>query len=286
MTLTQNSLFCFFIALNCFLFTACTTKSSNKANEVKIENFKEGEYNHSSFKSKVRGKVDFNVYLPPTWSKNIASKYPLIILLHGQGEDEHTFTGALPKDSLNSWIKKGLIPETVFIALRGGKNTNEMQWYTDQNEEMITSLEKEELRNYCNKNFNTSLKATKISVIGHSRGATGALNFALYFPSKFASVVSSAFVSDYALKRLKQATDQNKEKIIESGIKINLLIGSKDQYVLNNNRKGSPLISSYLKEKGISNQLETIEGKTHRVSDLWEYPINLKYIQSCAESWK
>lgn len=60
----------------------------------------------------------FNVYLPPSWTKHNSHKYPLVILLHGQGEDENTFKGALPKDSLNSWIERGFISEAVFIALQ------------------------------------------------------------------------------------------------------------------------------------------------------------------------
>lgn len=187
---------------------------SNSTAETSFLKLKPGDYTHSSFRSKVRGNVDFNVYLPPNWSKENSSKYPLIILLHGQSENENTFIDAFPSDSLNSWIYNKSIPDVVLIALRGGDDTNNMQWYSDSNEKMITSNEDGELRKYCHKTFNTSIKSAQISVIGHSRGATGALNFALNFPTKFNSVVSSAFVSDYAIGRLKKAVKKTAKALL------------------------------------------------------------------------
>jgi enterochelin esterase-like enzyme len=274
------------------LLIACFTlllSCSNETNQTKETTpvFKTGSYNHTSFKSKERGNVAFNVYLPPNWSKDNAKEYPLMVLLHGQGEDEFTFLNALPDSTLNEWMNKELLPkEFVLIALRGGENTNEMQWYSNPNEAMITSSAPKELRAYCHANFHTSMESSKISVLGHSRGATGALNFALYFPDKFASVVSSAFVSDYAIERLKQATNQNLDAILKCKPSIYMLIGSKDQYVLNNNRKGSPTISTFFESKGIQHQFKTIENKSHRLSELWEYPTNLNCLKFCVQSWK
>jgi len=247
---------------------------------------KTGDYTHATLQSKARGNVAFNVYLPPTWSKENSSRYPLIILLHGQNESENTFIEALPADSLNHWMKIKLIPEFVLVALRGAENTLNFQWYTDSNENMITSNEDGELRKYCNQKFNTSMKSSQIAIIGHSRGATGALNLAFNFPNKFSSIVSSAFVSDYAIERLKKAIDQNNESIIKNGIKIQMLIGSKDHSVLKYNRTGSSVISSYMKENGIAHELKVIEGKPHKLAELWKYPVNLNYLQSCTKTWR
>jgi enterochelin esterase-like enzyme len=277
-----------FLSFSCLiLLLSCSSDVNNKKDNSSVSDFKTGTYTHASFQSKERGKVAFNVYLPPNWSKDNAKEYPLMILLHGQGEDEFTFLSALPDSSLNYWIKKQILPEDfVLIALRGGENTNEMQWYSDPNEAMISSSAPEELRAYCHKNFHTSMESSKISVLGHSRGATGALNFALYFPDKFSAVVSSAFVSDYAIERLKQATEQNLDAILRHKPFIHMLIGSKDQYVLNNNRKGSPTMSAFFESKGIQHQFKVIENKSHRLSELWAYPTNLYCLQICIASWK
>ena len=63
-------------------------------------------------------------------------------------------------------------------------------------------------------------------------------------------------------------------------------IGSKDRFVLKGNRKGSSIISSYLKEKGITNELKTIEGKTHSMFELFENPNNFNYFKFCTKMWK
>lgn len=278
----QFSIFCFI-----FLVSCSSDINNNRQNPPTVTTFKTGSYTHSWFQSKERGKVAFNVYLPPNWSKESAKEYPLMILLHGQGEDEFTFLHALPDSSLNQWMDEGLLPKDfVLIALRGGENTNEMQWYSDPNEAMITSSAPNELRAYCHQNFHTSMESSKISVLGHSRGATGALNFALYFPDKFSAVVSSAFVSDYAIERLQQASNQNLKAILKYRPAIYMLIGSEDQYVLNNNRKGSPSMSAFFESKGIKHDFKVIDHKSHRLSELWAYPINLNCLQFCIASWK
>jgi enterochelin esterase-like enzyme len=192
----------FFIVLSMFfLFTGCVGNTSAEVLITDFTNLK-GTYTHTIFKSKARENVDFNVYLPLLWSKTKSKSYLLIFLLYGQGESENKFLVPFSADSLNIWIEKQLIPEMVIVSLRGGKGTNKMQWYSDANETMITSQAAEELRKYCHDNFNTSIQSSQISLMGHSRGATGALNFVLHFPNDFASVVSGAFVSDYTVERL------------------------------------------------------------------------------------
>lgn len=280
-----NLLFSFVLVL-ILSTSACSGTRSEQAKEVEFTEFQKGDYTHSSFQSKSRGSVDYNVYLPANWSKENASKYPFIILLHGQGEDENTFKAAFPTERLNQWIQEKLIPEVVLLALSGEKDTKDMQWYFENNVMMISSEEEGELRAYCQKMFNTSTASNQVSVIGHSRGASGALNFALRFPTKFASVVSSAFVSDYYIDRLKGTVDENLDEILKSEIKIQMLIGSEDKFVLNNNRVGSPTMSAYFKEKGIPHELKVIEGKPHQLSKLWEYPTNLNYLKFCAGTWK
>lgn len=245
--------------------------------------FEKGAYTQGSFNSIQRGKVDFNVYLPPNWSPD--QTYPLVCLLPGQGEDEYTFLKGIPADSMNHWIAVDSLPPMVLIALRGGKNTNEMQWYTDPNETMLTSTEIGELRHYCKMNCSTSMKSSQIAVIGHSRGATGALNFAAYFPDKFAAIFSSAFVSDYAVERLQIGVNKNLQQLQNKPPLIKLIIGAEDQYVLNNQRKGTPTMSAWLTEKGIQHELEIVPNASHRLAELW-LPNACSYLKFCSQNWK
>lgn len=281
----SNRNFLLFIFLLFFIQTSCLRESISKVPEVTNFTARKGLYTHSSFQSKSRGEVDFNVYLPENWDKDNPREYPLIILLHGQGEDEHSFPDAILSDSLNSWIAQNLLPGFVLIALRGGENTKEMQWYSRGNQKMITCQKEGELRSYCSSMFNTSMDGGKISVIGHSRGACGALNFALNFPDDFSSIISSAFVSDYYLSKLEKTANANLDKIKDSHIQIKMLIGTQDQFVLEMDRQGSYLLNEHFKKIGFNHDFEILQDKRHKLSEIWEPASSLEYLKFCTGSW-
>lgn len=114
----------------------------------------------------------------------------------------------------------------------------------------------------------------------------GALNFAVNYPNKFSSIVSLSYVSDYTIEGLKESVTKNRESIINSSIGIQMYIGNEDRFVLEADRKGSWIISSYLKENGIINELITIEDTSHDLSELFEYPNGLSYFAFCSKMWK
>jgi len=277
--------FLIIIFLLSFIHASCSRESISKVPEIKKFSAQKGTYTHSTFQSKNRGGVDFNVYLPPNWDKKNPAKYPLIILLHGQGEDENSFPNAISSDSLNSWISHKILPSLVLIALRGGDNTEEMQWYSKANQKMITGTGDDELKSYCSSMFNTSMDGSKISVIGHSRGATGALYFALKFPNDFSSIISSAYVSDYILRKLIKTANANLDKIRASNIQIKMLIGTQDQYVLEMDRQGSYLLSKHFNKIGINHDLEVLHNKRHNLSEIWEPVNSMGYLKFCVRSW-
>ena len=114
------------IILLTLFYTSCLERSQSRAPEINNYSTRKGTYTHSSFQSKSRGGVDFNVYLPPNWTVDNPVKYPLIILLHGQGESENSFPNAISADSLNFWINQNILPELILISLRGGEDTREI----------------------------------------------------------------------------------------------------------------------------------------------------------------
>ena len=272
------------ITILIFFVLSCTT--GGKVQELETGNLIGGKYYHSSLQSANRGTVSYNVYLPPNWSADSHEKYPLVLLLHGQFGDEHSFLDVFPQSDLNTWIDDGVIPEMVIIGLNGGYPKNDMQWYYTENDNMISSLEKGELRQYCASHFNTTLESSKISIIGHSRGATGAMYFAMKYPSRFASVLSVSFVSDYMIERLKKIIHENLGNIHQSEIEIDMIIGSEDEFVLQNGRSGSVQMSEFLKENNISHHFEILNGKKHGSSSILEYPTNLNCLSFIANSWQ
>ena len=230
--------------------------------------------------------VPLVVYVPPKWSKTRDTAYPLLILLHGQGETETTFPDAIKATNLNNWINQGQLPEMIVIALRGGKNTKDMQWYDQDNVAMITNEGKGELRMYSHEMFNTSLDASQIALIGHSRGASGALYFAFNFPDRFQTIVSSAYVSDYNLDMLKKAATANVAKIKRNAPRLKLLIGTKDQFALQYDRKGSYIMSEHLKGLEIPHSLDELEGVNHYCDIIWSPVRSLEYLKYCSQDWR
>ena len=230
-----------------------------------------GRFTHSAFKSTARGWVFFNVYLPPCWSPEGSESYPLLFFLHGQYQDEWTFPFAVPAGQLNGWIEDEHIPPVVIVALRGSENRQAIQWYTPANEKMLTSESSGELRQYCRDRFRAGLNPEWISVQGFSRGASGTLHFAFNFPEKFASAVANAFVSDYVLEDRKKAAEDNLEEIINSGISLRLMVGSKDDYEELYGRQGTHLLHDFLEDLNIPHEYEVLEGITHNFHELWNF---------------
>ena len=254
------------------LVPACSVRSDDSPEWAEEDHLgQDGKYTLSSFESGSRARVHFSVYLPPGWAPDGTQTYPLIVFLHGQGGDEHYFPRNIPASELNRWIEEGLVPPFVLVAPRGADRVGTVQWYHDANVALLTSDAPDELRAFCWRSFRAGGDPGKISLHGHSRGASGGLYFALNHWGKFASVVANAFVSDYALDERQAAATLNRDSIVESGIRLRMTIGTEDSYVLNQARTGSPELHEHLNALGIPHEYEVLHGATHGFSSLWNY---------------
>jgi enterochelin esterase-like enzyme len=250
-----------------------------------------GYYTLASFDSDARGRVYFNVYLPPGWPPEGGETYPLVIFLHGQSGDEFSFTQNVPASELSQWIEQGLVPPFVLVAPRGSDVPNSVQWYYPENVALLTSESPSELRAFCWETFRAGGNPRRISVHGHSRGASGALYFALNHWGSFASAVANAFVSDYVLDERRADATRNRDEIVESGIALRMTIGTEDSYTLELGRVGSPELHRHLDTLGIPHEYEVLPGATHGFSSLWYYLRNdglqtgLYEMQLHAQAW-
>ncbi len=239
------------------------------ADEVTDFAGREGRFTRSVFASEARGWVYFSVYLPPEWAPEGTETYPLILFLHGQGGDEYSFARHVSAVQVSQWIESGEVPPFVLIAPRGSDQRSRVQWYRGANERLLTSEEAGELRAYAREYFRAGEAPGTVSVHGHSRGATGALFMALNHSDKFASAVANAFVSDYALADRQRDAYRNRERVLESGIRIRMVIGTRDSYVIDSNRKATPEMHAYLDELGIPHEYEVLRGVTHSLRSIW-----------------
>lgn len=261
------------------LYILCILCSVFGFSQNPVHNYKLGIYNSGSFVSNIRGEVPYEIYLPLTWDYNNKKKYPVVIALHGQGTNELSFVEAISNNRMNKWIEQSYLDPFILIAIRGGKNLETMQWTSPENIQMLTSKERGELQYFLQHVFNGDVD--NLSIIGHSRGASGALNLAFNYPEIYKKIVSSAFVSDYNLAHLKTSLNKNLIRLKNSDLKINLIIGEKDQYVLKYHRKGTYRIHNYLIEHNISHQFDILKDKNHFLKVIFKDDIALNVLKFC-----
>jgi enterochelin esterase-like enzyme len=253
---------------------------------------RDGRYTRTVFRSDARGWAYFSVYLPPGWAPEGTETYPLIFFLHGQGGDERTFPLMIRAREMNEWIESGEVPPFVLIAPRGADVRRTVQWYHRANERMLTSEEAGELRAYAREMFRAGVEEGTVSLHGHSRGASGALFMAMNHPEEFASIVANAFVSDYVLSDRKRDASRNRDLVLESGVPIRMVIGTKDRYAVDMNRSASPEFHQHLQELGIPHEYEVFEGVSHGLRSIWNFrrPDGMKNglyeLQFHARAWE
>ncbi len=252
---------------------------------------RDGQYTVSSFQSGARGRVFFSVYLPPGWSAEGTETYPLIFFLHGQHGDQYSFTKSVPVSELNRWINEGLVPPFVLVAPKGSDLPGAVQWYYPNNVALLTSDAVNELRAFSFESFRAGGTPERTSVHGHSRGASGALYFALNHWDKFASAVANAFVSDYVLDEMRADATRNRDAIVESGIPLRMTIGTEDSFSRDEGRVGSPLLHEHMDSLGIPHEYQLLPGVSHGLSSIWTFqrsvdlPNGLYELQFHAAAW-
>lgn len=234
------------------------------------QNEEGGQYFHGTFSSKTKGEVPYNVYLPPNWRKDDTTTYPLLIYLYGQGGTEYIFPYHVEADLLNKWINNEDLPPMVVFCPNGSPDPEVVQWYTPENEAMLTK-EAGEIRQFCREQFRAGMESDLIGLEGQSRGAAGVLFYALKHSEKFSSFVANAYVSDYNLKTLKGLAKQNQTKIRNSDFHLKMEIGSEDYFMIEHGRKGSLILDEYLTELNIPHSHEILEGRGHGYGQFWDY---------------
>lgn len=258
-----------------------------------VNDLKLGGYTYSRFISPSRGVVDYSVYLPPKWQRHTKNTYPLVIFLHGQTGWEQSFPQSVPASQLNDWINRGLIPPMVIVSLRTGRinGREEEQWSSPRNETLLTSDSNNELRAFLRRELHAGMTAKTTSIHGHSRGARGAIHYALKYPQQFASAVANAFVSDYALPETMQLAAQNQDTLRKSGIPLRISIGDRDEFELNLGRQSSAVIHKHLNDLGIKHQYQVFAGVDHGFVNIWNarqangMPNGLAELQFHAGAW-
>lgn len=281
-----------------YVLSACGGGESSSGflnEEPPISALKPG-LNNAIVNSNFIGKTKLEVYLPPKWNKDVQTKYPVIFFLHGQGGKQTDFFDTVDSTELDKWINKGELPAFVFISIESlYVNGVEQQWSVSNNEKFLTSDKESELRAYALKHFKAgdspeAEKVVKTSIHGFSRGARGAVHYAVKFPKRFSSAVSDAFVSDYALGEEKNNALKSKSQFLASGIKLRMSVGDRDSF--EERRHVTLQMHNYLNSLGLPHEYEVLTNASHSLYTIWNSvtkPIvinGLYELKYHAKTWK
>ena len=233
-----------------------------------------GSFSVDRFRSEGGRCVEYSVYLPPGWGSNDNQKYPLLVFLHGQGDTRDLFAESVPADHLNKWIESGEIPPLVIIAPQSRRVfaidsdfRDDEQWTAPASELLVAK----DLLQHSRRTYRAGVDPHQVSLQGFSRGSRAALHYAFLYPAVFASSVANGFVSDYALDMEKANASRGKKDILEYGVRIRIVIGSQDQWMVDQGRDAARAMHEHLAALGIPHEYEVLDGVTHSFGEISWY---------------
>jgi S-formylglutathione hydrolase FrmB len=141
---------------------------------------------HGTFHSKCMDTtVGYNIYLPPGYKDDAATRYPVVYFLHGsQGNESRTIQLSTYLDDA---IKAGEVPPMLMVFANGGRNSN----YIDAVDGTVLpeTMIIKELIPHTDATYRTIGERSGRAIQGFSMGGGGALRLAAKFPDLFSSVV-------------------------------------------------------------------------------------------------
>ena len=127
----------------------------------------------------------YAVYVPPGFRSD--ERLPLVVLLHGAGNDERTFARSGVAAALDAAIEAGKVPRVVILLPRGDDGFW-IDWYDHSRRYEAWILG--ELIPAVSRRYHTLPCPSSCHVMGVSMGGYGALRFALRYPRRFASATA------------------------------------------------------------------------------------------------
>lgn len=133
----------------------------------------------------LHGRGSFLVYLPPGYGST-NRHYPVLYLLHGNGQRDSSFLGIGLQGTLDRLISRHFAPPLIAVMIQGGGGTNN---WRDQGYRRYESyvLEVQEL---VDRMLPTVADRSGRAIAGYSMGGYGAANIALGHPERFAVMES------------------------------------------------------------------------------------------------
>jgi S-formylglutathione hydrolase FrmB len=132
------------------------------------------------------------VYLPPSYPRETARRYPVVYLLHGfQGSYQQWMAGGKVwniRDAMDGLIAAGKVREMILV-MPDARNKYGGSFYTNSpttgNWEDFLA---DDLVSFIDKKYRTLARSSSRGIAGHSMGGYGALRLAMKHPDTFGAV--------------------------------------------------------------------------------------------------
>jgi enterochelin esterase-like enzyme len=133
----------------------------------------------------LHGEGSFLVYLPPGYAST-AARYPVIYLLHGNGQTDGSFLQMGLQGTLDRLISRHTIPPTIAVMIQGGPGTNDWRNHGTAGYETYVL----EVQRLIDRMLPTIPARGARAIAGYSMGGYGAMHLALTHPHEFSAVES------------------------------------------------------------------------------------------------
>src|SRR5580700_1355764 len=131
----------------------------------------------------LHGEGSFLIYLPPGYASTTA-RYPVIYLLHGDGQTDGSFLQIGVQSTLDQLIARHAIPPLIAVMIQGGPGSNNwLNLGATRYESYVL-----EVQQLIDRTLPTVPARAARAVVGDSMGGYGAMNVALTNPYRFAVV--------------------------------------------------------------------------------------------------
>jgi len=131
------------------------------------------------------GEGSFLIYLPPGYAST-TMHYPVIYLLHGDGESDGSFLQIGVQGTLDQLIARGTIPPVIAVMIQGGPGSNNWLNLGARRYESYVL----EVQRLIDRMLPTIPDRSARAIAGYSMGGYGAMHIALTHPSEFGTAES------------------------------------------------------------------------------------------------
>jgi enterochelin esterase-like enzyme len=129
----------------------------------------------------LHGHGSFLIYLPPGYAST-TTRYPVIYLLHGNGESDGSFLQMGVQGTLDRLIARHTIAPAIAVMIQGGQGTNNWLNHGAENYESYVL----EVQQLVDRMLPTIPDRRARAIAGYSMGGYGAMHLALAHPQTFA----------------------------------------------------------------------------------------------------